>query len=147
MLGAALLLASAAPEARLGEIRAQLFYETSGTLSGDIARPGAFSGWNTVIGEGPAKEAAQDVLVAVRLLNADGAVDAALTTTPLVVTAKDGRGRVLATRRFTSVLIPMRGGTWNALWLRNATCGGKVRVEARFGAQVRRATLNLDCGE
>lgn len=100
-----------------------------------------------MIGEGPAREPAQDVLVTVRLLNAANAHDARLTTTPLIVTARDGSGRTIASRRYTSVLIPMRGGVWNALWLRNATCGGKVRIEARFGAQVRRATLNLDCGE
>src|SRR5690349_10063517 len=54
---------------RLGAIEARLFYQTSGKLSDDLlARKEPFSGWNTVIGEGPVDDAASDLLVDVKLL-------------------------------------------------------------------------------
>ncbi len=148
MIAAVLLAAGApAPAATLGEIRAQLFYEQSGTFSGDIARPGSFAGWNTVIGEGPAKEAAQDVLVTVPLAAAAGAQDARIAAEPLLLRARDGRGRTLASRTISAILIPWRGQVWSALWLRDATCAGKVTIDARLGGQTKRAVLALDCGE
>jgi hypothetical protein len=144
----ALLLAGAEPPPRIAtlqDIRVQLFYELSSTLSPNIAPPATFSGWNTVIGEGDAKEAAQDVLVTVRL-KGDG-VDAILTETPLVITARNGAGKVLATRTVNGVLVPYEGTVSTALWVNNATCAGKLSIEAKMGAQVKRTQVALDCGE
>lgn len=152
MVLALLLLAGApatpsppAPQATIESIRVQLYYEGSGTLSGNIAPPAKFSGWNTVIGEGDAKEPAQDVLVSVRL-KSDGS-DGFLTETLLVITARNGAGKIIGQRTVRSILVPYQGTVASALWLPNATCAGKLRIEARFGKQVRTASASLDCGE
>ncbi|HEX9963625.1 MAG TPA: hypothetical protein VGB04_01425 [Allosphingosinicella sp.] len=44
-----------------------LFYENTGRLSKDISPPVEFTGWNTVIGEGSAEDAADDLLVTVEV--------------------------------------------------------------------------------
>lgn len=149
---AAVLLAGAAtvdpppPQAVIESVRAQLFYELSGTLSGNIASPPSrFSGWNTVIGEGDAKEAAQDLLVTVRL-KSNGA-DGFLTEAPLVITARNGAGKLLGSRSITGILVPYEGSVATALWINNATCAGKLTIEAKLGKEVKRATVALDCGE
>ena len=133
------------PQPTLESIRVQLYYELSGSLSANIAPPATFSGWNTVIGEGDAKEAAQDVLVSVHLTG--NGVDAFLTETPLVITARNGAGKVIGTRSINGVLVPYQGTVSNVLWLQNATCVGKLNIEARFGKMVKKTAVNLDCGE
>ncbi len=132
-------------QATIQSIAIQLFYEMSGTLSGDIAPPRTFSGWNTVIGEGDAKEAAQDVLVTVRL-KGDGQ-DALMTETPLIITARNSAGKVIGTRTVTGILVPYEGTVATALWVNNATCAGKFTVEAKLGKQVKKTVVGLDCGE
>jgi hypothetical protein len=133
------------PRARIESIRVQLYYELSGTLSANIAPPANFTGWNTVIGEGDAKEAAQDVLVSVQL-GSDGS-DGFLTDRPLLITARNGKGKVIGTRSASAILVPYRGTVSTALWLRNATCAGKIGIEAQLGKQVRRTSVTLHCGE
>jgi len=133
------------PRATIESIRVQLYYEGSGTLSGNIAPPATFSGWNTVIGEGDAKEPAQEVLVSVRL-KGDGS-DGFLTETPLVITARNGAGKIIGQRTVRSILVPYQGTVASALWLPNAICTGKLRIEARLGKQVRTTSVSLDCGE
>ncbi|WP_088181800.1 hypothetical protein [Sphingobium sp. Z007] len=152
LVTAAVLLAGAAtadpppPHALIESVRAQLFYELSGTLSGNIASPPSrFSGWNTVIGEGEAKEAAQDLLVTVRV-KGNGA-DGFLTETPLVITARNSAGKLLGSRSVTGILVPYEGSVATALWINNATCAGKLTIEAKLGKQVKTATVALDCGE
>jgi len=152
MAAALFLLTGAAPadppppQASIESIRAQLFYELSGTLSGNVASPPSnFSGWNTVIGEGEAKEAAQDLLVTVRV-KGNGA-DGFLTETPLVITARNGAGKLLGSRSVTGILVPYEGSVATALWINNATCAGKLTIEAKLGKQAKRATVALDCGE
>lgn len=145
---AALLLTAAeppSPRATIESIGVQLFYEQSGTLSNNIAPPATFSGWNTVIGEGDAKEGAQDVLVTVRLKG--NGQDGFMTETPLVITARNTAGKVIGTRTVTGILVPYQGTVATALWVNNATCAGKFKVEAKLGKQVRTATVALDCGE
>lgn len=133
------------PQATIESVRAQLYYELSGTLSANIASPASFSGWNTVIGEGDAREAAQDLLVSVRL-KGDGS-DGFLTDRPLIITAWDRKGKVIGRRSVNSILVPYQGTVSTALWLPDVTCIGKLSIEARFGNQVRRETVSLDCGE
>ena len=59
-------LGAGALPVKIEAIRMQLFYETTGTLSADIT-PTPDSWANTVIGEGAAKEPANDIMVSVVL--------------------------------------------------------------------------------
>ncbi|HEX8480564.1 MAG TPA: hypothetical protein VF650_01515 [Allosphingosinicella sp.] len=143
---AALLAASAAPAAppgpTVGAIRMQLFYEDSGRLSKDIAPPADFSGWNTVIGEGSAEEAANDLLVLVEARIPPGApMDQILS----VVARADGK--ILGQRRFDNLLTTMDGRTWKALWLQDVGCAGRIEVTATIGRSTRKSAVSLNCGE
>ncbi len=148
---AAALAVMAAPAAtaqtpapiKLERIRVQLIYETSGTLSPDIAPPADFSLWNIVIGEGSAAEPASDFLVGVELRTAD---DQANATTPLKVVVRDEDGKVLATRTFDAVFLDEHRAV-RSLLVPNATCAGPVVIEASFGAQKLRTTMDFACGE
>jgi hypothetical protein len=120
----------------------QLFYENSGRLSKDISPPVEFTGWNTIIGEGSAEEAASDLLVSVEVRGPPGElIEQPLT---LVVRAK---GKVLAQRRFDSLLTNVQGRTWKALWLNDVGCAGRIEVTATIGKSMRKSGLSLDCGE
>lgn len=142
---AALALAAAQPAAgTLGDIRMHLFYQETGRLSPDISPPASFSGWNTIIGEGDAEEAADDLVVVVEI-RADGHH---FIDTPLRVVARGGEGnRVLAERRFDDVLTSDAGRAYLPLYLRDVGCAGEIRVTATFGSENRSETLTLDCGE
>jgi hypothetical protein len=139
-MAAAAQTPSAVPS--IGKIRMQLFYEDSGRLSGDIAPPAEFSGWNTVIGEGSAEEPANDLLVTVEILT--GEVES--VEQPLSVTVRGNR-KILGQRRFTDVLASADGRTWKALWLTNVACAGHVEVTASIGRSTRKTSVSLDCGE
>lgn len=128
---------------KLERIRVQLIYETTGTLSEDIAPPADFSLWNTIIGEGSAAEPASDVLVGVELRTTD---DQANATTPLKVVVRDEEGKVLAARTFEAVFLDEHRAV-RSLLVPNATCAGPVVIEASFGTQKLRTTMDFACGE
>lgn len=121
----------------------RLFYLYSGTLSGDIAPPAKFDGWNTVIGEGDAQDAAEDMLVTVRL---KGTAEADHFP-PVFIEAKDGHGKIVGSRKAEPYLTDVNGRTHVALWLHSVGCAGKLIVTVRMGKAVRRSSVNLDCGE
>ena len=134
------------PPVRIAEIEARLFYDTTGTLSDDLlARKEPFSGWNTVIGEGPAGGAATDLLVDVKI--AGSGSDEQSIDDPLEIWVTDKAGKTLARRVVANLLVPYRGALHNAVWLRDVGCAGKLTMHARFRKQVKTATLALDCGE
>jgi hypothetical protein len=140
---AALLAASPAPAPGIGKIRMQLFYEDSGRLSPDIAPPADFTGWNTVIGEGSAEEAANDLLVLVEVIGPAGEN----IVQPLSVVARGAKGKVLGQRRHANLLASGGGRTWKALWLADVGCAGHIEVTATLGRSTRKAAIDLDCGE
>ncbi len=141
-LAAMLAQPSAPPAARVGAFRMQLFYEHSGRLSKDISPPVDFTGWNTVIGEGSAEEAANDLLVSVEVRGPPGESLAQ----PLTLVARAG-GKVIAQRRFDGLLTNVEGRTWKALWLNDVGCAGRIEVTATIGRSTRKSALSLDCGE
>ena len=132
---------SAAP--RIGQIRAQLYYEETGRLSGNIAPPADFTAWNTIIGEGSAEEQARDILISVEVLGQGGQENISL---PLDIVARGRGGRVLARRRIVHMLTS-NGRVWSTLWLNDATCGGPIEVIATIGRSSARTRLSMDCGE
>ena len=140
LLAALFAAAPAAPS--VGTIRMQLFYEETGRLSRDIAPPADFSGWNTVIGEGSAEEAANDLLIAVEVRGAP----AETIDQPLTLVARAGR-KIVARRRFDHLLTNVQGRTWKALWLNDVGCAGRIDVTATIGRSTRKSAISLDCGE
>jgi hypothetical protein len=124
-------------------IAVQFLYETSGTLSEDIAPPSHFTPWNSVIGEGDAKESAHDVLVTAILTSPENEV---VLDQPLVLVAKGPGGKVLAQRKFGYRLLE-HGRFVAALFLPDAACAGKVTIQVSYGAQRSATSVNLDCGE
>ena len=124
-------------------LRIQLFYERSGTLSANIAPPASFNAHNTMIGEGDAKEPANDLIVSAALsikgdeANADG---------PLILAVKGKGGKVLAKRVFKGLFF--KGGKLvKAVFVPDAACAGRLDVEASIGTETKRASLALECGE
>ena len=141
-LAAVLAATPAAPAPRVGAFKMQLYYENSGRLSKDISPPVEFTGWNTVIGEGSAEEAANDLLVTVEVRGGPGE----LIEQPLTLVAR-ARGKVLAQRKFDTLLTTVEGRTWKALWLNDVGCAGRVEVTATIGRSIRKSAISLDCGE
>lgn len=143
----ALLTAPAAaqtkPDVLMGEIRFQLFYEHSGTLSPPVGPK--FSFWNTGAGEGDAKEPASNFLITVPLKSTTG--DAVSSETAVAITVRNAAGRTVASRISKFQLVPYQGQTYVPLWIADQPCMGKITVTASFGKQVRKAAYNLACGE
>src|SRR5687768_11911044 len=132
----ALLAAPSAPAApSVGAIRMQLFYEETGRLSKDVAPPADFTGWNTVIGEGSAEEAANDLLVTVEVRGPPGEDIAQ----PLAVVVRNGKNKIIAQRRFENLLTTVQGRTWKALWLSDVGCAGRIEVTATIGRSTRKS--------
>jgi hypothetical protein len=142
-LAAMLATPAAAPAPRVGAFRMQLYYENSGRLSKDISPPVEFSGWNTIIGEGSAEEAANDLLVSVELRGPPGET----IEQPLTLVARGEKGKILAQRRFDNLLTTVEGRTWKALWLNDVGCAGHIEVTATIGKSTRKSQISLDCGE
>lgn len=144
------LAASAAPaqEAELADrqfsvadIQARLLLEQSGALSIDISDNDEFIGWNTIIGEGSAGENADDLLVTA-IVSGPGEHN---LTTPLVLTARDERGRVLGRRRIAGIFA--RGRSYRSMLLHDVGCAGTIRLTAQLGSSTRTETVSLPCGE
>jgi hypothetical protein len=147
---AALSMSTAAPAtmpptAWIDRIEMRLFYIYSGTLSENIAAPAEFFGWNTVIGEGSAKEPADDVLVTVylkRVPGSGGGFD------KVSIIAKDARGKILGKRIAEPYMADEQGNAAVALLLHDATCAGTITVTAKMGRALAKSnTANLSCGE
>ncbi|HPB22724.1 MAG TPA: hypothetical protein PLL48_10380 [Novosphingobium sp.] len=139
----------APPQLKVSAIEARLFYGYSGKLSDDLLkRNPAFSGWNTIIGEGAAGEPADDLLVSVKVepLVKPAGNEGIFSDQPVVVTAT-ANGKVVAKRTFTSTLTNDEGVSWKGLYLRDIGCSGTLRIEAVAGRQRKVATLQFDCGE
>lgn len=144
-------LASASPPApmRLGEPRLHLFYKASARLSEDILhRAEEFAAWNTVIGEGSAEEPADDALVVVPILNGpDGSGGEGFAEVPLMIRVVDAKGKVLGMRKTGAVFTGAGGRDHLALWLKDVTCAGPIRIEASLGAQKQQTSFAFNCGE
>lgn len=105
---------------RLETIGIQLFYQTTGSLSGNIAPPAKFHGWNTIIAEGDAREPARDMLVTARLRSKK---DEANSSTPLTLSVTGNDGKVLARRTFDHIFFE-RGRSVQAIFVPDSTCAG-----------------------
>jgi hypothetical protein len=132
------------PGIELGAIQVRLWYEGTGRLSENIAPPVSFDAWNTIIGEGAAAENADDALATVEILS--GGHEANVPG-PLIIEARDYRGRIVARRVVTNLLTSRAGRAVRGLWLQEVGCAGIIRVSARLGPMQRSVQISLPCGE
>jgi hypothetical protein len=130
-------------QVKIEAVQARFFYETTGVLSDNIAPPASFSAFNSMIGEGDAKQPANDLIVTVVLsadrkdVNAD---------TPLSVVVKGKQGRIIAQRVFKDLFF--KGDRLvKALFAPDAACLGHITIDAALGKESRTAAIDLDCGE
>lgn len=128
---------------KIDAIAVQLYQATTGTLSQNIAPPAKFTAWNTVIGEGDAREPATDLLVSVTLSIAQKEGN---STIPLQIKVADAKGKALASRRVTDMFFA-KGRTVQALFVPDATCAGPITVEATMGREKKTTKVTLACGE
>ena len=151
LLCGALLLpafASAAAPAKpanvqIDRIRVHFLYETTGALSEDVMPPSQFSIWNTIIGEGSAREPASDVMVAVVLKSAQDEVN---LDKPLLVTVRGDKGKVLAKRSFEGLFLK-HGKVVRFVMVPEAACAGGITIDATLGTQKKTAKIDMACGE
>ena len=155
-LAAVALLALLAPSdtastVTLGEIEARLFYKETGRLSEDLlSRKKEFWFHNAVIGEGDAEEAADDMMISVKITTANPGTaedNHKFVDSPVEIVARDSEGKLLGRRVHDTVLTSYAGAEHKILWLNDVTCAGDVKVTATFGKQTKTATLSLGCGE
>jgi hypothetical protein len=150
LIAASLLMVSAGADARapaqvkLADIRIQFLYGTSGSLSEDLTKTPDFAIWNTIIGEGGAKEPADDLLVSAVLTSPETEVNTGPLT--LTVYTAEGKPKVLGRHVFTGALM-QHGQVVQSMLLHDATCAGLITVEATYGRQRRTAKIDMACGE
>ena len=148
LVGAALELAAGvapaqSPQPAVADIKAYLIYESSGTLSDNIAPPVKFHGWNTLIGEGDARQPANDVLVMAVVSGPRGS----LVPGPLSLTISDRRTkRILVSRTIDNLLFGANGEVTKGVFVPDATCT-PLEIEASIGASRRSTTLDFACAE
>lgn len=136
--------AIAAGPARLGDLKVMLWYQETGHLSESIAPPRSVNLFNTCIGEGDAREIANDVLFTVEVrTNGEQSL-----SQPITLTATNSRGAVIARRVVNGVLTSANGRASLPLLVNDVGCGvGTVIFSARLGNQNRTVTLNFGGGE
>lgn len=139
----ALFAAAPAAAAEIGQIRAHLLYERTGTLSENIAPPSKFSAWNTIIGEGDAKEPANDLLIMVEVKGSGGEENIA---TSLKIVARGEGGKLLGQRSHKD-LLATDGRFWKALLLHDVGCAGTIEIVASIGRSSKYSKVELACGE
>lgn len=147
LAGLAAVQGQPSPAVSLARLEARLFYMETGRLSEDLlARPKPFDGWNTIIGEGDAEEKADDLLVSARMEVSTGERHR-LVDAPVSVVVRDAKGKLLGSRRWNHFLTSDRGVVVLPLWVNDATCAGEITIEGRFQSTVKRARLQMHCGE
>jgi len=125
------------------DVSVRLFYEESGELSADITKVEDFIGWNTIIGEGSAREPADNMLVTVKL-KTDG--EQFIGNQPLSLVAKSDDG-VNFEGVEESYLTSDSGVVHIPFWIQNAGCAGNLEITARVGKAVKEIKIALHCGE
>jgi hypothetical protein len=133
-----------AQTAQIEDIRVQLFYERSGTLSEDLTKLKKVSLWNTIIGEGDAKEPANSFLVSVEVR---GKPESFNKGESIAVTVFDkAKKSMVMQRRFDGLLFGKDGRLVKPVFVENRTCA-PLEITARGKSSVKTVTLPFACGE
>ena len=139
-------LTAAAQTAAIEDIRVQLFYEYSGTLSDDLTKRKDLVLRNTMIGEGGAKEPANSFLVSVVVKGQSEAFDkdAALTVT---VAMNDRRKLKVADKAFTGILFGPEGKVVKAMLVYDRVCAPLTVTAKLKSGSTKSFNLPFKCGE
>lgn len=146
LLSLALLAAPAsAADVKIGEIRAFIFLERSGTWSKNLvgSKEPLF---NTLIGEGPAGEPASTVLIDIAVTgDKNSAPKYASAIVNLIQSGKNGQ-RTTTKKGLVGFLFGESGVIHKPLFLENATCA-PLEIEVKVGKAVKTAKIDFQCGE
>ena len=128
-------------------IRAQLFYDATGTFSQDVLSQKDLALWNTIIGEGSAGAASTSTLVTVEISGRNVAVGA----TKVEITATGNKGRLIQKRLIAVDIYDERTKFVAPFWLYDTGCE-PIKITARLiGVGTPRTavtkTIPFACGE
>jgi hypothetical protein len=128
-------------------IRAQLFYDATGTFSQDILSQKDLALWNTIIGEGSAGAASTSTFITVEVSGGNMAVGA----TKVEITATGNKSRLIQKRLIDVDIYDERTKFVAPFWLYDTGCE-PIRITARLiGAGAPRTavtkTIPFACGE
>ena len=136
----------AAPEYRVGGMRALLFYADRGTFSEDVLADTTTALWNTVIGEGDAGGPSESTLVVVEVT---GEPESYEPDRSVELRATAG-GKVLLRHAAPVSGLSTQGKAYVGFWLYGTGCE-PVRLTARLTGQASPAELRkeipFECGE
>jgi hypothetical protein len=132
---------------KITAIRAQLFYEPTGTFSEDILAKKDFALWNTIIGEGSADAASTSTLVTVEISGRHLPVGG----TKVEITPTGKKNRLIQKKLVSVDIYDERTKFYAPLWLNDTGCE-PIKIAARLigsGAPtgIITKTIPFACGE
>lgn len=132
---------------KITAIRAQLFYDGTGTFSEDILAQKNLALWNTVIGEGSAGAPSTSTLVTVEISGRNLPVGG----TKVEITATGNKNRLIQKRLVAVDIYDERTKFYAPLWLNDTGCE-PIKIAARLvgtGAPtgIVTKTIPFACGE
>lgn len=132
---------------KITAIRAQLFYDASGTFSPDVLSQKDAALWNTIIGEGSSGGASTSTFVTVEVSGRNLAVGA----TKVEITATGNKSRLIQKRVIDVDIYDERTKFFAPFWLYDTGCE-PIKISARLiGAGAPRTvvtrTIPFACGE
>lgn len=112
---------------KITAIRAQLFYDASGTFSDDIFLNKELALWNTIIGEGSAGEPSTATFVSVVVSSRN----VPLNTLKVEITATGNKNRLIQKKLLDVDLYDERGKVFAPFWLYDTGCE-EIKISARL---------------
>jgi hypothetical protein len=149
VLAAGLFAASgqgaAAQNATVEDIRVQLFYEYSGALSDDLTKRKDLKLFNTMTGDGDAKQPANSFLVSVAVKGEPETFDKAAALT-ITVTTEDKRKRKVAEKAFSGILFGPEGKIMKAMFVTDTVCAPLTVTAKLKSGSSKTFSLPFKCG-
>lgn len=132
---------------KISAIRAQLFYEASGTFSDDLFSQKDLSLWNTIIGEGSSGGASSSTLVTVAVSGENVPVG----STKVEITATNSKNKLIVKKLVHVALYDEKTTFYAPIWLYDTGCE-PIKISARLigkgaNATVVKKTIPFACGE
>lgn len=134
-----------AQDATVEDIRVQLFYEYSGALSDDLTKRKDLKLFNTMAGEGDAKQPANSFLVSVAVKGEPETFDKAAALT-ITVTSDDKRKRKVTDKAFSGILFGPEGKVVKAMLVYDAVCAPMIVTAKLKSGSSKTFTLPFKCG-
>lgn len=143
--GAVFSQAKIAP--KISAIRAQLFYEATGTFSEDLLTMKDLALWNTIIGEGSSGGASTSTLVTVEIRGKNLDVG----STKVEITATGDKNRLILKKLVDVAIYDERDRFYAPFWLYETGCE-EIKISARLIGKtapktIVRKTIPFACGE